>query len=169
MTSIGGRLIGLDHGLARIGVAVSDPSGLLARELTIIHRASKREDFAQLQRLVEEHGAIAFVVGVPDEADAMPGAFTQADKVRNWIGYLRETLPLPVVEWNETLSSHDAREIARQKRRPPRDPIDDLAARVILQSYLDAVRDGLADPPVLFINPNAANIAPPETPILSED
>jgi RNase H-fold protein (predicted Holliday junction resolvase) len=48
--------------------------------------------------------------------------------------------------WDEHLSSEDAKELARHRRRKPTDPIDDLAARVILQSYIDALHDGLASP-----------------------
>ncbi|MAU10986.1 MAG: Holliday junction resolvase RuvX [Anaerolineaceae bacterium] len=143
-----GRLIGIDHGLARIGIAVSDASGIVARELTIITRASKAEDFAQIKQIAADENAVAFVVGIPSSLDAAEGTFTQADKVRNWIGYFSETTDLPIVEWDEQLSSDDAREIARIQKRPYDAHIDDLAARVILQSYLNALNDGLAAPPI---------------------
>jgi RNase H-fold protein (predicted Holliday junction resolvase) len=58
-------------------------------------------------------------------------------------------VPLPIVLWDEQLTSVDAVEIARRQRRKREAPIDDLAARVMLQSYLDALRDGLAAPPAL--------------------
>ncbi len=144
---IEGRLLGIDHGLKRIGLAVSDASGLVARELTIIKRKSKAEDFARINHIAAEQRVIALVVGLPTNYEAAPGKHTQADTVRLWVERLRETTALPVVLWDEQLSSEDARELARQQRRKPTEPIDDLAARVILQSYLDAVRDGLAAPP----------------------
>ncbi len=142
-----GKLIGLDHGLVRIGVAVSDASRLVARELTIIQRKSKHKDFERLQHIVAQENAVAFVVGLPYEERATADDFTQADKVRNWVTYLTHVIPLPIVYWDEQLSSVDAAELARHKGRKVSDPIDDLAARVILQSYLDALRDGLASPP----------------------
>ena len=144
---IEGRLLGIDHGLKRIGLAVSDASGLVARELTVIKRKSKAEDFAKINHIAAEQQVIALVVGLPTNYEAAPGSHTQADTVRLWVERLRETTTLPVVLWDEQLSSEDARELARHQRRKPTEPIDDLAARVILQSYLDAVRDGMAAPP----------------------
>lgn len=142
-----GKLLGIDHGLARIGLAVSDASGLVARELTVIHRKSKREDFEKINRIAAEQQVVALVVGLPVNFDMPPDVFTQEDKVRNWVEHLKAATPLPIVLWDEQLSSEDAKELARAQRRKPTEPIDDLAARVILQSYLDAVRDGTAEPP----------------------
>jgi putative holliday junction resolvase len=142
-----GRLLGIDHGLVRIGLAVSDASGLVARELAIIHRKSKREDFEKINRFAAEQNVVALVVGIPNNLDLPPEVFSQADKVRNWVEYLRPTTTLPIILWDEQMSSADAKALAIAQRRKSTDPIDDLAARVILQSYLDAVRDGMAEPP----------------------
>lgn len=143
---IAGRLMGIDHGLKRIGLAVSDASGLVAHELVVIHRKSKAEDFARINQLAAEQRIVAFIVGIPTN-DVPAGEYTQADKVRNWITNLAAVTSLPIIEWDEQLTSLDAQELARRKRRKSTEPIDDLAARLILQSYLDAVRDGLAVPP----------------------
>ncbi len=142
-----GKLLGIDHGLARIGLAVSDATGLIARELDIIHRQSKREDFEKLLRHAHEQQAVGFVVGLPVNYEATEQTITHTQKVLNWVEYLKPYTTLPIILWDEQLSSHDAAELARQKRRPIKAPIDDLAARVILQSYLDALRDGLAELP----------------------
>lgn len=142
-----GKLLGIDHGLVRIGLAVSDASGLVARELTIIHRKSKREDFEKINRIAAEQNVVALVVGLPSNLDMPPEAFTQEHKVRNWVEYLKQTTSLPIIFWDEQMTSEDAKALARLQRRKSTDPIDDLAARVILQSYLDALRDGLAEPP----------------------
>jgi putative Holliday junction resolvase len=144
-----GRLMGIDHGLVRIGLAVSDPSGLVARELAIIKRKSKREDFERIHRFAGEQKVVAFVIGVPQNLDAPPGVYLQANTVLRWVEQFKATTTLPVILWDEQMSSADAQEISRRHKRRHDDPIDDLAARVILQSYLDAVRDGLAAPPVL--------------------
>jgi len=141
------RLLGLDHGLKRIGIALSDASGLVARELCVLQRQSKQEDFARLNALAQEHEARAFVVGIPHH-EAPAGLHTQADTVRLWISRLAETSALPIIEWDEQLTSEDAKQLARHLRRPPQAPIDDLAARLILQSYLDALHDGLATFPL---------------------
>lgn len=150
-----GRLIGVDHGLARLGIAVSDRSGFLARELGVIERRSRREDFATLERIAVEQAAIGWVIGLPSTIDDRDGAYPQAAKVQTWVDRLRAETPLPIVLWDEQLTTVDAHEMARRLRRPPRAPVDDLAARVMLQSYLDALRDGLADaPPEWLDRPN---------------
>ncbi len=141
--TITGRLIGIDHGIKRIGVAISDASGMVARELCIIQRKSKAEDFARLNQLAAEENAVGFVIGMPHN-EAPDGVHTQSDTVRLWISRFQETTPLPIVEWDEQLTSEDAKILAKQQRRKFDAHIDDLAARVILQSYLDAVHDGLA-------------------------
>ncbi len=139
-----GRLLCIDHGLKRIGIAVCDASHIVATELTILQRKSKREDFETINRITAEQGVIGIIIGLPTNLEATPGTHTQADTVKLWTERFSETTDLPVMFWDEQLSSQDAALIARQKKRKSTDPIDDLAARVILQSYLDAHRDGLA-------------------------
>jgi len=139
-----GRILGIDHGLRRIGLAVSDSLRLTARELTIIERRSRAEDFAALLAILTDEQISAIVVGLPANYEGQP---TQANIVRNWVQRLQRRTDLPVVLWDEQLSSTDARELAAMHKRPPDAPIDDLAARVILQSYLDALYTGLAEPP----------------------
>jgi putative Holliday junction resolvase len=133
--------MGIDHGLARIGIAVGDTRSYLARELTIIKRRSKREDFERIGRLAVEQEITGFVIGLPLNDDDS-SAFSQADKVRRWAAALQNVLPYPIIFWDEQLTSVDAAELARQRRRKLGEPIDDLAARLILQGYLDAVRLG---------------------------
>jgi putative Holliday junction resolvase len=142
-----GRLLGIDHGLKRLGLAVCDASWLVARELTIIQRRSRVEDFDDIRRIIAEQHIVAVIVGVPTNYEALPGQQDQAATVRKWAARLAEAAALPVVLWDEQLSTSDARDLARQQRRKPSARVDDLAARVILQSYIDAVRDGLAEPP----------------------
>ncbi len=144
---IHGRLLGIDHGLKRIGLAISDSSGLVARELSVINRRSRQEDFAEINRIAAENEIVGIVVGLPLNHMAKPDEHTQADTVRLWVERFSETHTLPVVLWDESLTSEDAREVSIRQKRRVREPIDDLAARMILQSYLDAVRDGLAAPP----------------------
>lgn len=139
-----GRLLAIDHGLKRLGIAVSDPSRLVARELAIIHRKSNVEDLEKISRMIAEQGAVALVIGVPTNYE---GSESQAGMVKAWVKRLTKNVPLPIVLWDEQLTSADARELARQQRRKQDAPVDDLAARVMLQSYLDALRDGLAEAP----------------------
>lgn len=141
-----GRLLGIDHGNARIGLAVSDALGITATELTIIHRQSKAEDFAQIAAIAKREAVVAFVIGIPNN-EQRPEQHSQADTVRQWIAQLQDVVPYPIIEWDEQLTSVDARAIAIRLKRKMRAPIDDLAARVILQSYLNALHNGLAPPP----------------------
>jgi putative Holliday junction resolvase len=146
-----GRLLGVDHGNKRIGVAVSDATGLVARELLVLKRRTRAGDFTALGRIAEEQQAVGIIVGLPANLDLPEGVHNHALTVLRWAEELRAATPLPVVLWDEQMTSADARELARQKRRRRDEPIDDLAARLILQSYLDALRDSMA-------------IFPPETP-----
>ncbi len=118
--------------------------------MAIITRTSKREDFAKLNALAAQHEAQAFVVGIPSDFDTPEDVeYTQADRVRAWVERFKATTSLPIVVWDEQLTTVDAHELAHRLKRPPRAHVDDLAARLILQSYLDAVREGLAEFPDL--------------------
>lgn len=142
---ITGKLLGIDHGLKRIGLAVSDAIGLSARELVVLQRKTNAEDFARINAIAREQQVVGIVVGLPVNSEAKAGDYTQGDTVRRWIERFAATTSLPMVTWDEQLTSLDARDLSIRKGRRVRDPIDDLAARVMLQSYLDAVRDGLAE------------------------
>ncbi len=139
-----GRLIGIDHGRKRIGLAVSDAMGISARELTILASKGDQADFAVIAEIAERESAVGFVVGVPHNPNAPPGLPKQADIVQDWIARLRSAVPLPVAEVSEYLTSDEARALANQAKRKSGEPIDDLAARIILQSYLDALSYGSA-------------------------
>lgn len=139
-----GRLIGIDHGNQRIGLAVSDAMGLGARELTILKSKGDAADFAQIAAIAKRESAVGIVVGIPHNPNAHVGAPKQADIVLDWSARLRSALQLPVAEVGEYLTSKEAKQLARQFKRDPRQPVDDLAARVILQSYLDALSYGSA-------------------------
>lgn len=132
-----GRLIGIDHGSKRIGLALSDALGIGARELGIVQSTTRESDFEQILAIARREGACGFVVGLPHNPNAPEGVELQADKVKRWIERLRDCTELPIFEVSEYLTSAEARELARQLNRKPEQPIDDLAAKVILQAYLD--------------------------------
>ena len=139
-----GRLLGIDPGEKRIGLAVSDAMGVTARELMILPRRGDAKDFAFIREIAEQQGLAGIVVGVPQNPNAPAGVRTQADAVREWISKMRRAIPLPIAEVSEYLTSQEARRLARAKKRNPREPVDDLAARIILQSFLDALSYGNA-------------------------
>ncbi len=139
-----GRLIGIDHGEKRIGIAISDALGISARELEILQSVSPEADFARIQAIADRESATGIVVGVPLNPNAPEGIRTQADLVREWIAQLGSAIPLPIVEVSEYFTSDEARRLASSQKRGPRADIDDLAARVILQSFLDSLSYGSA-------------------------
>lgn len=138
---IRGRLLGIDHGSKIIGVAVSEASGLLARPLTRITRSSREKDFAALNRLIQEQAVIGAVVGLPETPDGFAGV-SQAETVLNWAARFAGHIPIPVYLWNETLSTFEAREMMGAGR----ERVDDVAAAIILQTFLDAIREGASIP-----------------------
>lgn len=133
----------MDIGERRIGVAVSDDSGRIARPLTTLQRASKANDFSRLARLVIEQAVGSLVIGLPLNADGSAGP--QAQRTERYAAGLAESLraaglDLPMTFWDEHLSTEHAQEamIAAGRRvRDRRTRIDAVAAAVILQDYLD--------------------------------
>ena len=137
------RVLGLDPGERRVGVAISDPTGTLARPLQTLVRGSREQDFAAIAALVTKHGAGLVVVGQPLSLNGTPGP--QARQVARYVEALADHLPVPVVLWDERFTTVTAHQILRQsrgrkERRRARDAgqVDAIAAAVILQSYLDS-------------------------------
>ena len=137
------RILGLDPGEKRIGIAISDPTGTLARPLQALERASRAEDFAAIAALVAEHDVALVVVGQPLSLDGTEGP--QARRVARYADALAAHLPVPVVSWDERYTTAVANELLIQSRRKKArrrarasGQIDAIAAAVILQSYLDS-------------------------------
>lgn len=131
------RYLALDLGDRRIGVALSDPTGLLARPFMTLRRASRAEDFTRLNALVAEQQVGTVVVGLPLNLDGSDSQ--QTAWVRDYSAALAAALPVPVLLWDERLTSVEAAERLRARgKRPARQELDAAAAAVILQSYLDA-------------------------------
>ena len=109
------RLLGLDPGGRRIGVAVSDELGLLARPLTVIERRSREADRARLASLIEQHRPAALVVGLPLLPSGEAG--DQARYSERFAAWLGESFGLPVHLWNESYSSAEAWARRRERGR----------------------------------------------------
>jgi putative holliday junction resolvase len=135
------RTFGLDYGTKTIGVAVSDGLGLTAQTVTTVRRASLKADLAELSRLVKEHEVTRIVLGLPLNMNGTEGP--RAEASRKFAEVLGQALGLPVVLWDERLSTVAAQrtlleaDVRREKRR---EVIDQLAAQFILQGWLDAQR-----------------------------
>lgn len=143
-SSLPGKLMALDVGLARIGVAVCDPLWLGARPLTVVERRSRREDFGVLAEIATREEVEAIICGLPLNMDGSEGQ--QAKTTRKWaerLAYALRTIlgqPYPVIFWDERLSTFAAQEILAETGSKVAE--DAAAAAVILQSYLDAQRSG---------------------------
>lgn len=133
-----GRVIALDVGERRIGVAVSDPTGTLATPHSVIRRRSKAEDFAAVARLVIELEVERVVVGLPLSLNGEVGP--QARRVSRYAQALAQRLDVPVELHDERYSTITADALLAESGRKRRVPIDAAAAAVILQDYLDSQR-----------------------------
>ena len=135
------RILGLDVGSHTIGVAVSDELGVTAQGLKTIRRKSMEEDLKEIASIISQFGVTKMVVGLPKSLDGSLGK--QAELVFQWIKALRKKIRLPVVTWDERLSTVGATKIlleADLSRKKRKTVIDKLAAVLILQGYLDQSR-----------------------------
>lgn len=139
------RVLALDVGEKRTGVAISDETQTLARPLVTLNRASKKEDFAKIVTLCREHAVEKVIVGLPKTLRGEEGP--QAQRVRRYAAELQAALNLPIEFWDERFSSVDAQErLSSSGRKRARSlqsakgDIDSAAAAIILQEYLDARR-----------------------------
>ncbi len=135
------RILGLDIGDRRIGMAISDDLGLTAQGLATLERRSERADVAALQEVIATHQVRRIVVGLPRNMDGSYGV--QAEKTERFAHVLEQACRLPCIRWDERLTTQQAERLliaAHQRRRRRRAVRDKLAAQLILQNYLDYVR-----------------------------
>jgi putative Holliday junction resolvase len=132
------RLLALDLGARRVGVAVSDELGLFAHVRPALHVGGERALLEAVRDLVEREHADAVVVGIPI---TMAGTDSeQTREVRRLAERLRAELPVPVLEWDERLSTVEASRTVKGKRRRETGELDSAAAAVVLQAVLDSGR-----------------------------
>jgi putative Holliday junction resolvase len=135
------RVLGLDFGERRIGVAVSDELGFAARPLPLVERTSRAEDVARIGEIASRRKVHTIVVGLPLNMDGSVGP--GARRAQRFARLLGRELSLPVELWDERLSTAEAERalIAAGERRARRREVrDGVAAALILQGYLDAHR-----------------------------
>jgi len=135
------RILALDVGEKRIGVALSDPTGVLASPLTTIESKGQDSDIDEVLRLAEEHEAGEIVVGLPLSMSGRRGP--QAGRVDAFVRAMAERTDIPLKSMDERLSSVQAERMLRESGVEPsknKARIDSAAAAVVLQSYLDSRR-----------------------------
>ena len=135
------RIMAIDYGDARTGVAVSDPTGLLAGYTTVIQ--SRKPDLVatEVARLAGEYGVEELVMGFPRNMDGTEG--TRAERYRGFAERLREATGLEPVLWDErrtTIEAHDILHTAGKKMKNHKKTVDAVAASLILEGYLTRKR-----------------------------
>lgn len=133
------RVLALDVGSKRIGVAVSDALGITAQGLETIQRQNKRRDLAALGEVLKQHAVTEIVVGLPLRLSGAEG--TQSEKMRLFADLLKTHFGLPVHLWDERWTSTEANRLLREtelsiKKRGQ--AVDRMAAILILQSWMEA-------------------------------
>ena len=134
------KILGIDYGDKRIGLAVTDDLGLMAHPLKVI---DKSVDLVEIKKVIEEYGNIErIVVGMPitlkDEISF------KAKQVLSWIEKIKKEINIPIVTWDERFSTSIAEDLLIQadaSRKKRKKVIDKLAARIILQDYIDSNKE----------------------------
>jgi putative Holliday junction resolvase len=131
------RILALDVGDRRIGVAISDELEIAAHSLTTIHRTDQIRDMAGIKQIIEDYNVQEIVVGMPVMMNGSMGI--QADKVSKFVDVLKNEVTIPVIFMDERLSTRFVEKIlidADVSRRKRGKVIDKMAAVVILQDYM---------------------------------
>ena len=136
------RILAVDPGEKNIGIALSDETGAIANPLTVIQHVKREIDAAQVAALAAENNAKLIVIGQSFDEDGKPNF--EGRRSARFAKALREQTDLPVKLWDEAYSTQIARQAAIQMnvaRKKRRGHLDQIAATVILQSYLEAHRE----------------------------
>jgi putative holliday junction resolvase len=133
------RILAVDHGEKQIGLALSDPTATIASPLKVIKHVSRLMDAAQVANLASENGVVLIVIGQSYDEEGRPNLAGR--RAAKFAEALKEQTQIPVVLWDESFSTQDARAtriemgVSRKKRAGH---LDQLAAVMILKSYLEA-------------------------------
>jgi putative holliday junction resolvase len=136
------RILSLDVGQKRIGVAVSDPLGITAQGVGVITRNNTEEDINAVKEYVDEYNAGSIVIGMPINMDGTKG--DSAKKVTEFVEAVSSGLNIPVATYDERLSTKESEkflissDVSRKKRKGV---IDKIAAQLILESYLQRMKN----------------------------
>ncbi len=135
------RILAVDHGEKRIGLALSDPTATIASPLRVIEHTSRLMDAAQVANLAAENEVALIVIGQSYDEEGKPNLAGR--RAAKFAEALKEQTQIPVILWDESFSTQEARAtriemgVSRKKRAGH---MDELAAVMILKSYLDANR-----------------------------
>ena len=137
-TVCSGRVLAIDYGSVRIGLAVSDALGLTAQGLPTLERTSKRADLSRIAEFAADYSVAAVIVGNPMDQKGQETEMSR--RATRFADALRATLSVPVTLWDERLTSLEADRALTEsgaRRSLRRRSRDRMAAQILLQSYLD--------------------------------
>ena len=133
------RILALDYGDKRIGVAVSDPLGIIAQALETITVSNKRKSFERIREIIREKNAVKIIVGMPFNMDGTKGE--RAEVTERFISELQRVVAMEIIPWDERLTSVQAKRIMvfrGQKTGTNKAKVDKLAAALLLENYLES-------------------------------
>jgi len=133
------RILGIDHGTKRIGLALSDELQMIAQPFDFFPAEPFVEFLARLEELIREKSVEQIVIGMPRNMNGTYGPAT--DKVKKFIEQLKETIQVPIRAWDERLTSVEANRLLIQgnvRREKRKEKVDMMAAAILLQSFLDS-------------------------------
>jgi putative Holliday junction resolvase len=130
------RILGIDYGRKRIGLAISDPLGMMAHSMETLHCRSLRKDLAHLRSIIREQDVQLLVVGNPIHLNGSPSEMSA--EAETFAARLAEQAGIPYRMWDERMTSQEAGHLLRETgRKAQRDGgVDRLAAQIILDSFL---------------------------------
>jgi len=138
-----GRILGIDYGSTRVGLAVSDPLRIIAQGVGTIDNDDRLYD--RIAVIIREQEVALILVGMPYAPDGGEGG--KGREVRGFIENLRRTTAVPIETWDESFSSVNAQSAMihagmRRKKRRVKGRVDEMAARLLIQEYLDSHHHG---------------------------
>lgn len=131
------RILGLDYGSKRIGVAICDELGITAHGIATIVRRNRKQVLEALTQLIKQYRVEKIVIGYPLRLNGTRGI--QCEKIDQFSKVLESVFSLPVIKWDETLTTKEAQDILFQtnvRRRKRKYVVDQLAAALILEGYM---------------------------------
>src|SRR5262245_21081281 len=134
------RILALDHGTKRVGIAISDELKMIAQPLEFIAPEPFAKFLARLKEIMQEREVELILVGLPRNMDGSYGP--AALKVQEFVAALRDAITVPIRTWDERLTSAQAQRFLIQggvRRQQRKEKVDKTAAAILLQSYLDSL------------------------------
>lgn len=136
------RVLAIDHGTKRMGIALSDPSGIIAQPLEFIPAEPFAKLLDRLKELIRDKQVEMILIGMPRNMDGSYGPAAQ--KVQQFAAALKDAIAIPIKTWDERLTSAQANRFLLEgnvRRQDRKEKVDKAAAAILLQSYLDSRSD----------------------------